>query len=138
MAARDAAAAVDAVLEADESAEFDRSEVRGMIVRLGAAAESGLTDPRLAVGGFVDALLELRSRARAGQRWDEADYIRDRLTELGVTVTDTEDGVEWDLVLTRHPSTQLHCRSGSSRSSESGASRRVEVDGRFSESVTSP
>ena len=97
MAARDAEAAVDAVLEAEGSPEFDRSQVRGMIVRLGAAAESGLTDPRLAVGGYVDTLLELRSRARAGRRWDEADYIRDRLAELGVSVTDTEDGVEWDL-----------------------------------------
>ena len=74
-----------------------RAELRAMIVRLGDAAERGLVDPRAVVGGFVDLLLELRRDARAANRYEESDRIRDGLSQLGVEVRDTGDGQEWVL-----------------------------------------
>ncbi|MEX1044237.1 MAG: hypothetical protein WD532_06595 [Acidimicrobiia bacterium] len=74
-----------------------RSELRSMIVRLGDVAGRGLVDPRVAVAGFIDLLLELRRDARAAQRFDESDRIRDALAELGVEVRDTGDGVAWTI-----------------------------------------
>lgn len=75
----------------------DRAALRSVIVELGEAARSGVQDPRDVVGGYVEALLELRYQARAAKRYDESDLIRDRLVELGVEVRDTADGVEWEL-----------------------------------------
>lgn len=74
-----------------------RSELRSMIVRLGDAAGRGLVDPRTVVGGFIELLLELRRDARAAQRFEESDRIRDGLAELGVEVRDTGDGPEWEI-----------------------------------------
>lgn len=92
--------AVEAALEVERdvaSGETDRSALRSVISELGEAARSGVQDPSEVVGGFVEAMLELRELARAAKRYDESDAIRDRLTELGVEVRDTPDGVEWDL-----------------------------------------
>lgn len=74
-----------------------RSELRSMIVRLGDAAGRGLVDPRVVVGGFIDLLLDLRRDARAAQRFEESDRIRDALAELGVEVRDTGNGPEWTI-----------------------------------------
>ena len=74
-----------------------RSELRSMIVRLGDVAGRGLVDPRTVVGGFIELLLELRRDARAAQRFEESDRIRDGLAELGVEVRDTGHGPEWDI-----------------------------------------
>jgi cysteinyl-tRNA synthetase len=68
-----------------------------MVARLGDLARTGARDPRQVVGGFVDALLEARSVARAGHRYNDADQLRDRLLVLGVEVRDTPDGTEWEL-----------------------------------------
>ncbi len=104
----DASGAARSILELDDelaawsadtlqSDELDqgRAALRSMIARLGELAQDGLRDPRDVLGGFVDALLETRSRARQARRWDEADLIRDGLTSLGVEVRDTTDGTEW-------------------------------------------
>jgi cysteinyl-tRNA synthetase len=40
-------------------------------------------------------MLELRARARSDRRFDESDWIRDRLAELGVEVRDSAGGSEW-------------------------------------------
>lgn len=74
-----------------------RAELRSMIVRLGDAAGRGLVDPRTVVGGFIDLLLELRRDARAAQRFEVSDRIRDGLAELGVEVRDTGQGPEWEI-----------------------------------------
>jgi cysteinyl-tRNA synthetase len=47
------------------------------------------------VGGYVETLLQLRARARAGKDFEASDLIRDRLVELGVEVRDTPDGARW-------------------------------------------
>jgi cysteinyl-tRNA synthetase len=55
-------------------------------------------DPRKAeIADQVEALLTQRAEARAAKAWDVADRIRDELQELGVVVTDTASGPEWDL-----------------------------------------
>ncbi|MDE6469126.1 MAG: cysteine--tRNA ligase, partial [Muribaculaceae bacterium] len=47
--------------------------------------------------GAVDLLLELRSNAKAQKDWATSDLIRNRLAELGFSVKDTKDGVEWSV-----------------------------------------
>jgi len=55
-------------------------------------------DPRkAAIADEVEALLLQRGEARANKDWTLADQIRDQLTDLGVVVTDTASGPEWDL-----------------------------------------
>ncbi|MEC8168645.1 MAG: DALR domain-containing protein, partial [Candidatus Thermoplasmatota archaeon] len=55
-------------------------------------------DPRkAAIADQVEALLVQRSEARASKDWALADSIRDELNGLGVVVTDTATGPEWDL-----------------------------------------
>ena len=55
-------------------------------------------DPRKAeIADQVEALLVQRAEARANKDWPLADSIRDQLNELGVVVTDTAYGPEWDL-----------------------------------------
>ncbi len=68
-----------------------------MIVRLGEAAETGVRDPRVVVGPFVEALLDARRQARADGRWADADNLRDQVVAAGVEVRDTAGGTEWQL-----------------------------------------
>jgi len=110
LSAGDARRAVKAVLDlddlmvewanetfsADEEAQA-RAALRSMVSRLGEAADSGLRDPKEAVGPFVDALLEAREQARKEQRFADADAIRDRLTAAGVEIRDTPTGTDWDI-----------------------------------------
>ena len=44
---------------------------------------------------FIDLLLELRTKLRGIKQYALADDVRNRLTELGVTVEDTRDGSTW-------------------------------------------
>jgi hypothetical protein len=110
VAALDVDAAVRAVLELDDTlvawagdttqsdaGDRGRAALRRMVARLGDLARTGARDPSQVVGGFVDALLEARSAARTGGRYDEADRLRNRLLALGVEVRDRPDGSEWEL-----------------------------------------
>ncbi len=110
IAGRDVDAAVRVVLALDDellawstdtlqSDDTDRARaaLRTMVVRLGELAKVGAVDRRDIVGPFVDELLTLRTGARAGRRFAEADGVRTRLTELGVEVRDTPDGAQWVL-----------------------------------------
>ncbi|HEX7167130.1 MAG TPA: hypothetical protein VF230_09130 [Acidimicrobiales bacterium] len=110
---RDADGAVQVVLDLEaelhawanetfSSDEMDRARaaLRSMIVRLGAAATSGVRDPREVVAPFVDALLGQRASARADRRFADADAVRDLLAALGIEVRDTATGSEWEI----HPS----------------------------------
>ena len=102
LAAHDVRAAVAAMLELEDalvawsrdtlqSDEPDRARavLRSMIVRLGQ-----LTD----IAPLADALLELRDRARAERRFDESDWVRDRLVGFGIEVQDTPEGSTWRLL----------------------------------------
>ena len=56
---------------------------------------------RQAGGELVDSLLrlliDLRRQARQNRNWAEADAIRDRLAEMGVTLEDSAEGTRWRL-----------------------------------------
>jgi cyanophycinase-like exopeptidase len=108
--ARDIDAAVRAILALDDTlvawsgdttqsdaGDRGRAALRRMVVRLGELARSGVRDPREAISGFVEALLEARAAARADKRYGEADQWRDRLLALGVEVRDTPSGAVWEL-----------------------------------------
>ncbi|MBV9933075.1 MAG: hypothetical protein JO367_02140 [Actinobacteria bacterium] len=75
-------------LQSDEP-DRARAVLRSMIVRLGQ-----LTD----VGPLVEAMLEIRTRARSERRFEESDWVRDRLVEFGVEVHDTPEGSSWRLL----------------------------------------
>ena len=110
LAARDALGATRAALdlEADikkwsadtltgTDADVARDMLRGMILKLGEAATSGLVDPRETVAPYVEAILEIRRVVRAEKRYDLSDVIRDALSAAHVEVRDTPAGVEWVL-----------------------------------------
>ena len=62
-------------------------------------AASGGGDDRAmhALGVLIGHELETRKTAREEKDWVTADGVRDRLTEAGVSVTDTADGPKWSL-----------------------------------------
>lgn len=108
IAAGDADSAARAALDLDDAiagwsidtlqsddADYARSVLRSMIIRLAGAATGGLRDPREVVGPFVQVLLDLRVQVRADKRFDLSDMIRDRLAEINVEVRDTPQGAEW-------------------------------------------
>lgn len=110
VAARDAGAATEAVLELEsvlhawsadtfQSDELDRARaaLRRMVVRLGETAVTGLRDPREVLAPWVEALLVERAEARESRRFPDADRIRGHLEAAGVEVRDTPAGTQWDL-----------------------------------------
>ena len=68
-----------------------------MIIRLGDASRSGLTDPRDVLGPLVEIALSARSEVRRAKLYDLSDQIRDELALAGVEVRDTADGQMWEL-----------------------------------------
>ena len=43
----------------------------------------------------VEELIKARQTARENKNWSEADAIRDKLSEMGITLEDTPQGVKW-------------------------------------------
>ena len=61
------------------------------------AGDGASDDLTPVVDGLVTAMLSQRTEARARKDWATADAIRDALSELGLKVEDTRDGVRWSL-----------------------------------------
>jgi hypothetical protein len=101
--AGDADAAVDVILSledahqewTEEAAREAHAALLGMVARF-ATTLAGLRLQATARAGMVEALLGVRSRARAAGRWDDADAIRRALALLSVEVRDTPDGPVWE------------------------------------------
>jgi cysteinyl-tRNA synthetase len=94
----DLEAAISArVRSGEDSPDLDNASAtfRALIARLGERAEAAVADPRETVHPFVEALLEVRARARAAGDWPTADLVRDRLAAAGVEVRDGPDGSTW-------------------------------------------
>lgn len=91
--------AVDALLQLDElDRDIEtRATVHALITRLGQIAASPRVDIHDVVAPYIEALLQARQSARSGGRWDEADTIRNQLTELKVVIKDTADGSTWEI-----------------------------------------
>jgi hypothetical protein len=88
--------------DTDQNDDVDHARriLRGLVVRLGDLARSGVRDPREVIGPYVEALLELRGRARAARDYAVSDLVRDRLVAAGVEVRDTPEGAHWVLATT--------------------------------------
>jgi cysteinyl-tRNA synthetase len=61
----------------------------------GLTAEEGAGNEKLA--GVMTLLLDMRQEAKARKEWSVSDRIRDRLSELGITVKDRKDGYDWEI-----------------------------------------
>jgi cysteinyl-tRNA synthetase len=115
MARRDVDACVDAILALEQSmldwsadtltsdeGDYARAQLRTMVLRLGELAVIGARDPRAVVEPFVEAMLELRGRARDAHDWTTSDWIRDRLAGASIEVRDTPTGPQWHLLNQDH------------------------------------
>jgi cysteinyl-tRNA synthetase len=70
------------------------SQVLGIFIRPVAAAASANDQ---IVGGLMQLLLDLRAEARKAKNFAVADQIRQRLTQLGITLEDRPGGTGWRL-----------------------------------------
>jgi hypothetical protein len=84
----------DDVLESDELGQA-RTVLRSLIVRLGAAAVEGVSDPRRRLAPLVEPVLALRARLRDRGEYRLADALRDALERGGIEVRDGRDGTTW-------------------------------------------
>lgn len=64
---------------------------------LGLRTEETTVSSHEAYDKAVDLLLEIRSEAKNRKDWTTADFIRNRLTEIGFEIKDRKDGAEWKL-----------------------------------------
>jgi len=101
-------AAVAALLELDDaiaariragedSPDLDNADAtfRALIARLGEHTGGPAGDPRQTIAPLIDALVEVRSKARDAGDWAAADAIRDRLLAVGIELHDGPDGTIW-------------------------------------------
>ncbi|MGH2735941.1 MAG: CysS/YqeB C-terminal domain-containing protein [Actinomycetota bacterium] len=72
-----------------------RAALREMVVRVGDTAARAPRDLREIIAPYVEALLELRERARSQGRFDEADAVRDALTGQGIEIHDEPNVTSW-------------------------------------------
>ena len=91
----------------DLTREINRARERGLDVRpaqerlRGLAGVLGLTLEELgrqdavAAHPFIELLVETRAWLREEHRFDLADRLRDRLSQMGVTLDDTPEGTHW-------------------------------------------
>jgi len=63
----------------------------------GLKAEEAFGNDKLA--GVLALLLDMRQDAKAKKEWGVSDRIRDRLSELGITVKDRKDGYDWEITV---------------------------------------
>jgi hypothetical protein len=96
----DLEAAIEAwATDTDENDNADRARavLRGLVARLGQAADQGLADPADRLRPAVEPLLRLRDELRADRLYAASDAIRDALARAGVEVRDTADGTRWEV-----------------------------------------
>ncbi|MGN6676334.1 MAG: CysS/YqeB C-terminal domain-containing protein, partial [Streptosporangiaceae bacterium] len=107
---RDSATMVAAILDleaaieawstdTDENDDSDRARavLRGLVARLGRAAEQGLVDPAERLRPAIEPLITLRETLRKDRAYAAADVIRDALAAAGVDLRDTPDGTRWEI-----------------------------------------
>ncbi|MCS7257386.1 MAG: DALR domain-containing protein, partial [Thermomicrobium sp.] len=77
-----------------EAITYAQATLRELIGVLGFRFDESVPSRRSAEP-FVELLIDVRSRLRAERRWELADFIRERLNELGVIVEDSPTGTTW-------------------------------------------
>jgi hypothetical protein len=85
----------EADTDEDQGTEQARALLRGLIGRLGRAAQDGLADPRDRLRPAVEPLLTLRATLRGAGDFAAADAIRQALAGAGVDISDTPEGTRW-------------------------------------------
>jgi cyanophycinase-like exopeptidase len=106
--AREATAMVTAILDleaaieawatdTDQNDNSDRARavLRGLIGRLGRAADQGLADPADRLRPAIGPLVTLRETLRCDGSYAAADEIRSALTAAGIDLRDSPDGTRW-------------------------------------------
>jgi cysteinyl-tRNA synthetase len=78
----------------DSLKEFFRTFVHELF---GFRAEETAGNDKLA--GVLTLLLDMRQEAKTRKEWSVSDRIRDRLSELGITVKDRKDGYDWEITV---------------------------------------
>lgn len=100
VARRDLIAAAEATADLlDEAGGLDaslRATVVQQVAALAGIAQAGLHEHRELVAPHVEALLDLRRRAREELRYTDADAIRDALLAAGIEVRDAGEGTGWE------------------------------------------
>ena len=80
-----------AVVAAVEDLDIDR--LHAFIVqladRLGDVSATTATEP------FIEAMIQLRDKARADKRWNDSDAIRDFLLTQGIEINDSASATTW-------------------------------------------
>jgi hypothetical protein len=85
----------EADTDEDQGTEQARALLRGLIGRLGRAAQDGLADPRDRLRPAVEPLLALRATLRGAGNFAAADAIREALAGAGLDVSETPEGTRW-------------------------------------------
>jgi cysteinyl-tRNA synthetase len=49
------------------------------------------------IDSLMNAIMSLRSEARANKDWAKSDFIRDELAKAGITIKDGKDGANWSI-----------------------------------------
>ena len=85
------------VLREDPEDWFKRADVVSRSIGDEATSATGAVEG--AGGGLsdadIDAMIEARNQARANKDWNEADRLRDRLADAGISLEDSSEGTIW-------------------------------------------
>ena len=87
-----------AALEQSEHAERIREKLENLGVVVGNTDQVPVSQPadgHLAVGPFIELLLDTRAQLRQSKQYEQADRIRQGLEQRGVVVEDTAQGPVW-------------------------------------------
>ena len=79
------------IAEGLEAAQSVLAELAG-VLGLRLAVERGETQE---VAPLIELLIEVRERLRQDKQWELADWLRDRLGALGITLEDGKGGTTW-------------------------------------------
>jgi cysteinyl-tRNA synthetase len=78
-----------------EALEPAQQMLKELTAVLGLRLEKESGSVKAEAGPFIELLLDVRKELRDREQYELADSIRNRLTELGVTIEDTKSGAVW-------------------------------------------
>jgi len=64
---------------------------------LGMLPEEKVNENNQITEGLMTMIMEMRQDAKLNKNWAVADAIRNKLSELGITIKDTKEGVVWEM-----------------------------------------
>lgn len=85
----------ETITEADKTALKENFEIVFNEI-LGMKSEQSDNTSNI-IEGLMSIIAEMRADARANKDWAKSDMIRDRLSEVGITIKDGKDGAKWEI-----------------------------------------